>query len=192
MALFFASGCALRMTTLMPSLPQLHGNAIEIRTQGRAAHATRLVARLTTDLTKRFGRGFGAVNLAQMRKLYQTWSTPEIFQTPAEKSSRQNSSRLLPKFPLSRSHRPSPISLRRPMYCPDHLLFGRVAPYHCFLSVRHGISEAGSSVNQRRGEDDRTSYLSRRGFLIGCPTFFTADCMLPTSAIAGIAHEPLI
>jgi DUF1016 N-terminal domain len=43
--------------------------------KGRAAYGTRLVARLATDLTERFGRGFGAVNLAQMRKFYQTWLT---------------------------------------------------------------------------------------------------------------------
>ena len=60
----------------------------EQRGKKRADYGTRLVARLATDLTKRFGRGFGAVNLAQMRKLYQTWPTPEIFQTPSEKLSR--------------------------------------------------------------------------------------------------------
>ena len=35
--------------------------------KGRPAYGTRLVARLAIDLTRRFGRGFGAVNLAQMR-----------------------------------------------------------------------------------------------------------------------------
>ena len=82
--------------------------------KGRAAYGTRLIARLATDLTKRFGRGFGAVNLAQMRKLYQTWSTPEIFQTPSEKSSRQDSLHLLPTFPLSWSHYVSLLSVDKP------------------------------------------------------------------------------
>jgi hypothetical protein len=54
--------------------------------QGRAAYGTRLIARLAPDLTRRFGRGFGVVNLSQMRKFYQTWPNPEIFQTPSEKS----------------------------------------------------------------------------------------------------------
>jgi hypothetical protein len=38
--------------------------ASEQEDQGRAASGTRLVARLAVELTKRFGRGFGAVNLA--------------------------------------------------------------------------------------------------------------------------------
>src|SRR3954447_15440794 len=53
----------------------------------RAAYGTRLIARLAPNLTRRFGRGFGVVNLSQMRKFYQTWPNPEIFQTPSEKSS---------------------------------------------------------------------------------------------------------
>jgi predicted nuclease of restriction endonuclease-like (RecB) superfamily len=82
--------------------------------KGRAAYGTRLIARLSIDLTKRFGRGFGAVNLAQMRKLYQTWPTPAIFQTPSEKSSQQDSSSLLPTFPLSWSHYVSLLSVEKP------------------------------------------------------------------------------
>lgn len=72
--------------------------------KGRAAYGTKLVARLSIDLTRRFGRGFGAVNLAQMRKFYQTWPAPEIFQTASEKLSRQDESKPLPRFPLSWSH----------------------------------------------------------------------------------------
>ena len=53
--------------------------------EDRAAYGTRLIARLAVDLTKRFGRGFGTVNLAQMRKFYLTWPNPEIFQTASEK-----------------------------------------------------------------------------------------------------------
>ena len=82
--------------------------------KGRAAYGTRLIARLSIDLTKRFGRGFGAVNLAQMRKLYQTWPTPSIFQTPSEKSSQPDSSSLLPTFPLSWSHYVSLLSVEKP------------------------------------------------------------------------------
>jgi predicted nuclease of restriction endonuclease-like (RecB) superfamily len=82
--------------------------------KGRAVYGTRLVARLATDLTKRFGRGFGVVNLAQMRKFYQTWPAPEIFQTPSEKLGHQDSSRLLPRFPLSWSHYVSLLSVKKP------------------------------------------------------------------------------
>src|SRR4051812_33197919 len=57
--------------------------------KARAVYGNRLIARLAPDLTRRFGRGFGVVNLTQMRKFYQTWPNPEIFQTPSEKSGRQ-------------------------------------------------------------------------------------------------------
>ena len=77
-------------------------------------YGTRLVARLATDLTKRFGRGFGAVNLAQMRKLYQTWPTPGIFQTASEKLSQHDPSPVLPRFPLSWSHYVRLLSVEKP------------------------------------------------------------------------------
>ncbi len=82
--------------------------------KGRAAYGTRLVARLATDLTERFGRGFGAVNLAQMRKFYHTWLTQDIFQTASEKLSRQESAPTLPKFPLSWSHYVRLLSVEKP------------------------------------------------------------------------------
>jgi uncharacterized protein DUF1016 len=37
--------------------------------EGRAAYGEALIKRLGTDLSQRFGRGFGARNLAQMRAL---------------------------------------------------------------------------------------------------------------------------
>jgi DUF1016 N-terminal domain len=52
----------------------------------RADYGTRLIKRLSVDLSKRFGRGFGVVNLTQMRKLYQLWPMPEIVQTASEES----------------------------------------------------------------------------------------------------------
>jgi predicted nuclease of restriction endonuclease-like (RecB) superfamily len=82
--------------------------------KGRAAYGTRLVARLAVDLTKRFGRGFGAVNLAQMRKFYQTWPVREIFQTPSEKLGRQASASIPSRFPLSWSHYVKLLSVEKP------------------------------------------------------------------------------
>jgi predicted nuclease of restriction endonuclease-like (RecB) superfamily len=52
----------------------------------RAEYGKELVSRLSVDLTKRFGRGFGPVNLSQMRKFYQLWTPQQIFQTVSEKS----------------------------------------------------------------------------------------------------------
>jgi predicted nuclease of restriction endonuclease-like (RecB) superfamily len=89
---------------------------VEFEQQGRdrAAYGTRLLARLAGDLTKRFGRGFGAVNLAQMRKFYQTWPAPEIFQTASEKLGRQDRAPVGPPFPLSWSHYVRLLAVAKP------------------------------------------------------------------------------
>lgn len=51
----------------------------------RAEYGTALIKRLAEDLTQRFGRGFGAVNLSQMRRFYLLWPPERIFQIPSEK-----------------------------------------------------------------------------------------------------------
>ena len=50
----------------------------------RAEYGTALIKRLAADLTQRFGRGFGPVNLSQMKRFYLLWSAERIFQTPSE------------------------------------------------------------------------------------------------------------
>lgn len=76
----------------------------------RAGYGEELVARLAVDLTARFGRGFGAVNLSQMKRFYLLWPTHTILQTPSEKSSGeiiQTLSERSPaqaRFPLPWSH----------------------------------------------------------------------------------------
>ncbi len=54
--------------------------------QSRAGYGDTIIAQLSLDLTKRFGRGFGSVNLSQMRKFYRLWPEHQIFQTLSEKS----------------------------------------------------------------------------------------------------------
>jgi len=56
--------------------------------QSRADYGDAVIAQLSLDLTKRFGRGFGPVNLSQMRKFYGLWPEHRIFQTVSEKSGR--------------------------------------------------------------------------------------------------------
>ncbi|MBN1905759.1 MAG: hypothetical protein JW927_11740 [Deltaproteobacteria bacterium] len=51
----------------------------------RADYGKALLKRLSTDLTAKFGRGFGAVNLSQMKKFYLLWPSDRIFQTMSEK-----------------------------------------------------------------------------------------------------------
>ena len=52
----------------------------------RAKYGATVLAKLSTDLTAKFGRGFSKVNLSQMKKFYVLWPTKQIFQTPSEKS----------------------------------------------------------------------------------------------------------
>src|SRR3989338_4488145 len=51
----------------------------------RAGYGEELLVRLAGDLTSKFGRGFGMVNLSQMKKFYLLWPAERIFQTPSEK-----------------------------------------------------------------------------------------------------------
>ncbi len=61
---------------------------VEYEQQGkaRAEYGEALLKQLAADLTSRFGRGFGVVNLSQMKKFYLLWPPRQIFQTPSEES----------------------------------------------------------------------------------------------------------
>ncbi len=52
----------------------------------RVEYGEELIKQLAGDLTRQFGRGFGAVNLSQMRRFYMEWPPQQIFQTVSEKS----------------------------------------------------------------------------------------------------------
>lgn len=54
--------------------------------KARAEYGEALLKRLAADLTARFGRGFGVVNLSQMKKFYLLWPPKQIVQTPSEES----------------------------------------------------------------------------------------------------------
>ena len=54
--------------------------------QRRADYGKELIQRLSTDLTARFGRGFGVVQLSLMRQFFLTFSKDDIFQSVIEKS----------------------------------------------------------------------------------------------------------
>jgi predicted nuclease of restriction endonuclease-like (RecB) superfamily len=55
--------------------------------KGRAEYGETLLLRLSSDLTQRFGRGFGRRNLQDMRLFYLAWQPERIWQTPSAKSS---------------------------------------------------------------------------------------------------------
>src|SRR5208283_1225630 len=72
----------------------------------RAAYGEELIARLAGDLTAKLGRGFGAVNLSQMKRFYLTWPPEQILQTASEKSAgnifQTTSEKLAPASNVSR------------------------------------------------------------------------------------------
>lgn len=59
----------------------------EQRGKKRAEYGEAVLARLSDDLTRRYGRGFGIVNLSQMKKFYLLWPAEPILQTPSEEFS---------------------------------------------------------------------------------------------------------
>jgi len=64
----------------------------------RANYGDELIKQLAKDLSAQFGRGFGVVNLSQMRRFFLAWPAKTIFQTPSEKS--PSLSELAAKFPI--------------------------------------------------------------------------------------------
>jgi len=80
--------------------------------QRRAEYGKALMRKLSGDLTKRFGRGFGPVNLSQMKKFYLTWGPRTIVQTLSEESGGDSESR---GFPLPWSHYVRLLSVGNPM-----------------------------------------------------------------------------
>jgi len=85
---------------------------IEQGGENRAEYGKELLRRLSSDLTERFGRGFGAVNLSQMRKFYLAFPIEKIFQTVSEKfaeliriqPAKTNLNEIAGRFPLPWSH----------------------------------------------------------------------------------------
>lgn len=81
---------ARSLNTLMTATYWEIGRRIVEFEQGghdRAAYGQALLKRLSADLSARFGRGFGVVNLQQMRNFYLAWPVERIDQTVSDKSS---------------------------------------------------------------------------------------------------------
>jgi predicted nuclease of restriction endonuclease-like (RecB) superfamily len=85
------TAAARSVNTVMTSTYWEIGHRIVAFEQGgeqRAEYGEALVRNLAADLTQRFGRGFGFVNLTQMRRFYQAWPPEAIVQTLSELSSK--------------------------------------------------------------------------------------------------------
>ena len=82
--------------------------------EGRAAYGQALLVRLSGDLTKRFGRGFGVDNLELMRLFYQTYPPAAISESlirkSADSSAAPNSELVIRNFDLERLATAFPLS----------------------------------------------------------------------------------
>jgi predicted nuclease of restriction endonuclease-like (RecB) superfamily len=76
--------------------------------QARAEYGKALLKRLSADLSRRFGRGFGVDNLEQMRLFYLSYPPQQISETLSRKSGAVtailSAEQLAAAFPLSWSH----------------------------------------------------------------------------------------
>jgi predicted nuclease of restriction endonuclease-like (RecB) superfamily len=84
------SAAARNVNSIMTAVYWEIGRRIVNSEQGgavRASYGDELIKQLANDLSAQFGRGFGVVNLSQMRRFFLAWPTKGIFQTPSEKSS---------------------------------------------------------------------------------------------------------
>jgi predicted nuclease of restriction endonuclease-like (RecB) superfamily len=83
------SATARNVNSIMTAVYWEIGRRIVNSDQGgavRANYGDQLIKQLANDLSAQFGRGFGVVNLSQMRRFFLAWPSKGIFQTPSEKS----------------------------------------------------------------------------------------------------------
>jgi predicted nuclease of restriction endonuclease-like (RecB) superfamily len=84
------SAAARNVNSLMTATYWEIGRRIVESEQGgatRANYGDELIKQLANDLSRQFGRGFGVVNLSQMKRFFLAWPAKGIFQTLSEKSS---------------------------------------------------------------------------------------------------------
>ena len=84
------SAAARNVNSIMTAVYWEIGRRIVESEQGGAARASygdELIKQLANDLSTQFGRGFGVVNLSQMKRFFLAWPAKRIFQTLSEKSS---------------------------------------------------------------------------------------------------------
>jgi predicted nuclease of restriction endonuclease-like (RecB) superfamily len=117
----------------------------------RAAYGADLIKRLGLDLGRRFGRGFGWRNLAQMRAFYLVWPMKQILQTPSAKL-------LAPEKMQTASAKSASAGISKPLLWnpPDLSLLAQALPlpwsaYVRLLSVKNEHARAFYETEALRG-----------------------------------------
>jgi DUF1016 N-terminal domain len=127
--------------------------------QGRAAYGQALLQRLSADLTRQFGRGFGADNLELMRLFYQSYppggisesvirkSLTRVYRAKSESPIRNFSvQQLAERFPLSWTHY---VRLMRRTRSPEEREFYEAEALRGGWSVRQLERQIGSQFYTR-------------------------------------------
>ena len=154
---------ARRVNALMTATYREIGRRIVTLEQGgaeRAAYGESLLERLARDLSARFGRGFSATNLEQMRAFHLAWPVARTGQTPSDGFARGATDALA----LATKRRPSCRSVRV-----THLAFGGKSAR---VLDDAGTCLGDGSVRRRQpridGEHDPSAALSRdRAAMLG-------------------------
>ena len=151
----------------------------------RANYGDELIKQLANDLSSQFGRGFGVVNLSQMRRFFLAWPTKGIFQTPSEKSltpmvisdlgASSSSSPALPnQFPLPWSAYVRLLSVKNP----EARTFYETETLRLGWSVRQLDRQIGSQFYERVAlSQNKASMLEKAG------TPEPSDLVTPEEAI---------
>jgi len=127
--------------------------------QGRAAYGQALLQRLSADLTRQFGRGFGADNLELMRLFYQSYppggNSESLIRNSPTRASRTKSEspirilsvqQLAERFPLSWTHY---VRLMRRTRSPEEREFYEAEALRGGWSVRQLERQIGSQFYTR-------------------------------------------
>jgi len=153
------SAAARNVNSIMTATYWEIGRRIVNSEQGGAARANygdELIKELANDLSAQFGRGFGVVNLSQMRRFFLAWPTKGIFQTPSEKSltpmaiselgaSSSSSPALANQFPLPWSAYVRLLSVKNP----EARTFYETETLRLGWSVRQLDRQIGSQFYER-------------------------------------------
>jgi predicted nuclease of restriction endonuclease-like (RecB) superfamily len=126
---------------------------------GRAAYGQALLQRLSADLTRRFGRGFGVDNLELMRLFYQSYASAGISESPIRNSAASapagksepairisTLAQLAERFPLSWTHY---VHLMRRTRSDDERRFYEAEALRGGWSVRQLDRQIGSQFYSR-------------------------------------------
>lgn len=140
--------------------------------QERAMYGQALLKSLSADLSTRFGRGFGVVNLQQMRNFYLAWPQEKICQTVSDKSARGGVSEMVSRklidlpalaqaFPLPWSAYVRLLSVRNPL---ARTFYETEALRGCW-SVRQLDRQIGSQFYERTALSHNKSAMLEKGEL---------------------------